>query len=70
MHTLVRRLEKELEVKVERYEVWHNDENRKMMAQYDKDLCGGVPFFYNTMTGKWICGETSYDELKAWARGN
>ncbi|MBI2604335.1 MAG: thioredoxin family protein [Candidatus Harrisonbacteria bacterium] len=70
MQPLVRRLEKELGVRVERYEVWHSDENRKLMAQYDKDFCGGVPFYFNTKTGKWICGETSYDELLAWAGGS
>lgn len=69
MHALVERLEKELGVHVERYEVWHNNENRKIMQQYDKDLCGGVPFFYNTATDKWICGETDYEELKTWAIG-
>lgn len=69
MHALVERLEKELGVTVERYEVWHNLENRRIMLQYDKDICGGVPFFYNTMTGKWICGEAGYEELKKWAQG-
>ena len=37
--------------------------------EYDKDYCGGVPFFYNTETNKWICGETDYEELKKWAKG-
>lgn len=70
MHALIERLEKELSVKVARYEVWHNLENRALMAQYDKDLCGGVPFYYNTKTGKWLCGEAGYEELKNWATGN
>lgn len=67
MHEKVERLEKETGAKAEKYEVWHDDGNAKKMQEYDKGLCGGVPFFFNTETGKFICGETSYDELKAWA---
>lgn len=37
--------------------------------ELDKDFCGGVPFFYNTKTNKWICGEADYDTLKKWAKG-
>ncbi len=67
MHPLVEQLEKETGAKVEKIEVWHNAENAKKMDEYDKNLCGGVPFFFNTKTNKWICGETSYEELKKWA---
>jgi len=68
MMPLVERLEKEENVKVEKYETWHSPENALKMKGYDKDLCGGVPFFYNTITGKFICGEADYEELKAWAK--
>lgn len=68
MAPLVDKLEKD-GVKVEKYEVWHNDEYAKKMEEYDKDLCGGVPFYFNTETNKHICGETSYEELKQWALG-
>jgi len=67
MHPLVERLEKETGVKVEKFEVWHNEENSRKMDEYDKDYCGGVPFFFNTKTNKWICGETGYEDLKRWA---
>ena len=70
MQSLVERLEKELGCRVERYEVWHNMENRKIMERYDKDSCGGVPFYFNSKTGKSICGETGYDELEVWAKGS
>lgn len=66
MHSLVEKLEKELGVNFEKYEVWHNEENAKVMKQYDKD-CGGVPFFYNAKTGESICGEVPYEMLKEWA---
>ncbi len=67
MEPLVDQLQKETGVTVDRLEVWHNDENMKTMEKYDKNLCGGVPFFFNTETNKFICGEASYDELKTWA---
>jgi len=63
----VERLEKETGAKVEKYEVWHDDANARKMEKYEKGLCGGVPFFFNTDTGKYICGESSYNELKIWA---
>jgi thiol-disulfide isomerase/thioredoxin len=67
MRPFAERLEEELGVKLTRYEVWHSEENLKIMQQYDKGLCGGVPFFYNTKSGKWLCGYNSYDKLKEWA---
>jgi len=67
MAPLVEKLEKEYGVKVEKYEVWHNEENAKKMEEYDKGLCGGVPFFFNTENGDFICGETDYERLKKWA---
>lgn len=69
MRPLAERLEAELNVKIKRYEVWHNADNAKIMQQYDRDFCGGVPFFYNTRTNKWICGSTTYEKFKAWAQG-
>jgi thiol-disulfide isomerase/thioredoxin len=69
MDPLVERLEQETGVKVKKIEVWHNDENMRLLQKYDKDFCGGVPFFYNVKTGKWICGEATYEKLKEWALG-
>ena len=68
MHELVLRLEKEEGVTVDAIEVWHNEENEKRFLEIDKDRCGGVPFFYNEKNKKWLCGDVSYDELKAWAK--
>lgn len=67
MKPLIERLEKEEGVTVTSHEVWHNKENAKKLASYDKGLCGGVPFFFNTETGAYICGEAEYDEVKKWA---
>ena len=69
MDPLVERLEKELKVKVERLEVWHNAKNAKLLEEIDKGECGRIPFFFNKKTGKKICGAATYEELKAWAQG-
>jgi hypothetical protein len=68
MQPLIKRLEKEAKVKVKGYEVWHNPKNIRIFEECDKDgACGGVPFFYNTVTKESLCGEVSYAELKKWA---
>lgn len=67
MAPLVERFKKETGAEVQQYEVWHNEANARKMEEYDKGLCGGVPFFFNTENRKWICGSVSYDELKEWA---
>lgn len=69
MDPIVQRLEKEEKVKLTKLEVWHNSANAKILQQYDQGKCGGVPFFYNKKTGKWICGAVSYEEFKKWALG-
>lgn len=69
MEPWVERLEKELKVKVEKLEVWHNSKNAELLKEYDKGFCGGVPFFFNKKTGKWICGSVDYNTLKKWAEG-
>ncbi len=69
MEPLIVRLERETKLKVRGIEVWHNAANAKLMQQYDKGYCGGVPFFFNTKTKKWICGAVPYEEFKRWALG-
>lgn len=67
MAPLVERLEKEGSIKIEKYEVWHNEENAREMDGYDSGRCGGVPFFINTDNSDFICGETTYERLRDWA---
>lgn len=69
MEPLVEKLEKEAKVTVTRFEVWHDAENMKKLQQLDQGLCGGIPFFFNTKTKKWICGAADYGKLKEWALG-
>ena len=69
MDPLVEKLEKELKIKVEKLEVWHNSKNAEILRKLDNGKCGGIPFFFNENTKKFICGATSYEKLKAWALG-
>ncbi len=69
MDPLVARLEKETKLKVTRLEVWHDSKNAEVLANADKGVCGGVPFFYNEKSKKHLCGAVPYATLKAWALG-
>ena len=69
MKPMIEKLEKELKLKIEKIEVWHNSKNAELLKKYDKGLCGGVPFFFNKKTGTFICGFADYDELKNWMLG-
>lgn len=69
MDPLIARLRDEEGLEVKKVEVWHNSENAKLMMIYDKGYCGGVPFFYNLKTNKWICGSVDYEKFKNWALG-
>ncbi len=69
MDPLIEKLEKELKIKLDKLEVWHNAKNAAILQKCDKVNCGGVPFFYNEKTGKSICGAVDYEILKKWAKG-
>ena len=58
-------------VYIKKVEVWHNKENDAILEKLDvgDDSCGGVPFFLNQKTGKTICGEATYKQIKNWAEG-
>ena len=69
MEPLIEKLEKEMEVKVERLEIWHNSKNKKIYDDVNTGIkCTGVPFFYNKKNNKVICGAVLYEELKKWAK--
>lgn len=68
MYPLLERLEKETGVKVEKIEVWHNAANMALLQKLEEGKCMSIPFFYNENNGKWICGNTSYEKLKDWAK--
>ncbi|MBI3627888.1 MAG: hypothetical protein HY220_04085 [Candidatus Sungbacteria bacterium] len=68
MRPLIDRLKQE-GIEIESLEVWQNEENGQKLAELDKGLCGGVPFFVNTETKAFLCGEADYEDLKGWATG-
>jgi len=70
MEALMAKLEQETGVKIEKLEAWYDDKNMKLMKKCDKGCCGGVPYFYNEKTDKWLCGAVEYDVLKNWALEN
>jgi len=71
MEKLLNKLTKEEGLKVEKIEIWHNEENNKLLDKLDcePEPCGGVPFFLNQKTSKTLCGEVTYKEIKEWAEG-
>lgn len=64
MEPIVDKLEKELNVKIDRLEVWYNQSNRQLLDKYADFTI--VPFFYNEKTSQKISGETDYETLKNW----
>jgi len=67
MLPIIEKLNKEGE-KIQILETWHNEENAKKLETFDTGLCGGVPFMYNTATKKFLCGEATEKEVRAWAK--
>lgn len=70
-HTMLPIVDKLIEegTKITKLETWHNKENATKFDGMDKGKCGGVPFFFNEESGQSICGETSEEDVRAWAAG-
>lgn len=68
MLPLVEKLNKE-GAEIEILETWHNAENAKKLETFDTGLCGGVPFFYNATSKKFLCGEATEEEVRKWSDG-
>eukprot|EP01041_Mallomonas_annulata_P013924 gene13924-29623_t len=61
-------LEKSLGRRIERLEVYQSRENhQKYVEAKGVENCGGVPYFYNKITGKTICGARDCAALIEWA---
>lgn len=69
MESKVEKVENTEDVEVKQLEVWNNEDNAEKMQELDDGKCGGVPFFYNTESEEWICGETDTETLRNWATG-
>ncbi len=57
-------------IAIEKFETWHDEGNAEKLKEYDRGLCGGVPFFYNTESKQFICGETDEETIRKWASGD
>jgi len=69
MEPLIQQLEGELGLRVRTFEVWYDTKNVELLQKFDRGRCGGVPFFYNKQSRRFICGATTYANLKTWALG-
>jgi len=70
MEPVLRRVERELHTKIERLEVYLHPVNWDLLQKLDKKArCGGLPYYYNRRTNKYICGATTYSNFKAFAEG-
>ena len=73
MMPLVEKMENETGIRLEKYEVWHDEKNADLMRSYRGVIapkCGGQlrePTFLDTETHDLMCGEVEYDKLKEWA---
>jgi len=67
MEPLKDQLHEELGVEIRCFEVWYDSKNLELLQRYDRGRCGGVPFFYNKRSRRFICGATTYENLKNWA---
>jgi len=56
-------------IEIQKLEVWHDEENAEKQKEHDDGKCGGVPFFINTDSGEYICGEADEKTLRKWAKG-
>ncbi len=58
---------------IEKRDTWKNKSDERLMEKYQEEVgdtdCDGIPFFYNTITGGYLCGEVNYTTLKKWAEG-
>ena len=67
----VKCLELSLRKRLVKLEVWNNESNQDKYNQArGKELCGGVPFFYNVRTKSTVCGAHDCGTLKEWASSN
>lgn len=73
MRPLVAKLEFETGIHLDERDVWKNETDYRLMENYQNQVqihdpeCDGLPFFYNTATKTYLCGEVNYKTLKDWA---
>lgn len=73
MRPLIAKLTFDTGIILDERDVWKSQEDFRLMENYQDEIkktdpeCDGMPFFYNTETKAYLCGEVSYKTLKEWA---
>lgn len=68
MKEIVSKFEKKHKTILTKLEVWHNEENDKLLRSIPEfSKSKGVPFFFNKENNKFICGACKLEELEEWA---
>jgi len=70
MEPVLQRLERDLQTKVRRINIFRRREFYGVLEAMGHDECGGLPFYYNRRTGQAVCGATGYLNLKRWGTGD
>lgn len=69
MKPVVKKIEEEKGVEINKLEVWNNEQNKAIMQKYDQiigEACGGfaaVPAFVNTQTNQALCGAHEPEDI-------
>ena len=69
MQETMQEVETDAELKIKRFNI-EKRANFEMFEALASGNCRGAPFFYNRDTHFWICGATSYENLRDWAEGD
>lgn len=73
MRPLVAKLQFDTGIVLDERDVWKSRTDDALLEKYRADIiktdpdCDGIPFFYNTKTGGYLCGEVNYKTLHDWA---
>ncbi len=80
MRPLVAKLQFDTGIVLDERDVWKSRADDALLEKYRADIiktdpassadmsdCDGIPFFYNTKTGGYLCGEVNYKTLHDWA---
>lgn len=76
MRPLIAKLAFETGTVLDERDVWQNQSDYRIYENYQNHVmttdpdCVGLPFFYNTTNGEYLCGEVNYKTLKTWAAAN
>lgn len=69
MEPLVKRLERDIGVRVKRLDVTKNIDYYHVLEHIGHIECGMFPFYYNRRTSRAICGGSEYVNFREWATG-